>query len=152
MADLLPDENKLALNTELEIEAPPAAVWQVLTDLEAYRSWNPFIAEASGTLEQGAQLTIELTPSMGKPIRFRPTVLSADEPRELRWRGRMLWRMVSAEHYFTLTETPSGGTRLAHGQRLEGAMMRAFLERLTYVFRGFVMMNNALKARVESAP
>jgi uncharacterized protein YndB with AHSA1/START domain len=34
--------------TEIEIDASPSQVWQVLTDFEKYPTWNPFIKKISG--------------------------------------------------------------------------------------------------------
>jgi uncharacterized protein YndB with AHSA1/START domain len=34
--------------TEIEINAPPSRVWQILTDFEKYPTWNPFIKKISG--------------------------------------------------------------------------------------------------------
>jgi uncharacterized protein YndB with AHSA1/START domain len=39
--------------TEIEIDAPPSRVWEILTDFEKYASWNPFIKKISGTYQQG---------------------------------------------------------------------------------------------------
>jgi Polyketide cyclase / dehydrase and lipid transport len=34
--------------TEIEINAAPSRVWQVLTDFEKYPIWNPFIKKITG--------------------------------------------------------------------------------------------------------
>ena len=35
------------IHTQIDIGAPIGTVWDVLTDLAAYREWNPFVLEAS---------------------------------------------------------------------------------------------------------
>lgn len=37
--------------TEVEIAAPPNAVWAVLTGYEYYPEWNPFLTRLSGDKE-----------------------------------------------------------------------------------------------------
>ena len=37
------------LSAQVEIDATPERVWQVLTDLGAYAEWNPFIVSSAGT-------------------------------------------------------------------------------------------------------
>jgi len=36
------------IRTETEIKASPGKVWQVLTDFENHRNWNPFIRSIEG--------------------------------------------------------------------------------------------------------
>ena len=37
-----------------QIDAPPMAVWAVLTDLSRYPEWNPLFREASGQVAAGS--------------------------------------------------------------------------------------------------
>ena len=74
----------LHLRTNIDIDAAPEAVWEVLSDLRSYPSWNPFIREARGTLAPGERLEVQLQPARGRAMRFRPTVLAAEANRELR--------------------------------------------------------------------
>jgi Polyketide cyclase / dehydrase and lipid transport len=38
------------LRREIDIDAPPAAVWAVLTDTRSYSEWNPFMPHLAGEL------------------------------------------------------------------------------------------------------
>ena len=44
------------LHTEVVIDAPPEAVWDILTDLHRYPDWNPFVVSSEGSVEVGAKL------------------------------------------------------------------------------------------------
>src|SRR5688500_19176047 len=93
------------IRTETEIDAPPAAVWAVLTDFAAYPEWNPFITEASGTLTVGETLTLHMVPGQGRAQTFTPEVRAVRENAELVWLGALRWSwLFSAEHRFTLSE------------------------------------------------
>lgn len=37
------------LSASIEIDATPDEVWSVLTDLDAYNEWNPFIVSSGGS-------------------------------------------------------------------------------------------------------
>ena len=134
----------------VDIAATPEQVWEVLADLTAYGAWNPFIREASGTLEAGQRLAVTISPAAGKPMSFRPRVLVAESARELRWLGRVLLPgLLDGEHSFTL-EPVAGGTRLTQAERFSGVLV-PFVGRALDVGDDFAAMNDALRARAEDA-
>ncbi len=137
--------------TEIEINASAERVWQLLTDFAAYPQWNPFIRRAKGEAKPGARLKVYIQPSGAKGMSFRPTVLTAEANRELRWVGHLLVPgLFDGEHIFTIE--PMGANRVRFIQReiLTGLLVPLFalwLEANTR--RGFEEMNRALKARAE---
>lgn len=143
----------MQLRTELEIDAPPARVWEVLTDFSAYHEWNPFITAIAGELRTGAELTVTLSPPESRDATFRPRLLVCDAPHELRWRGHLFIKgLFDGEHYFKCQETAEGRTRFVHGEDFSGFFVKYVGQRLTHVARGFVYMNEALKSRIEGTP
>ena len=68
-----------ALHTEIDIDAPPDIVWAVLTDLERYPDWNPFVVSAEGRTVVGERLTNRLEPPGGTAMTFKPTVTEVTE-------------------------------------------------------------------------
>ncbi|MGF6888187.1 uncharacterized protein YndB with AHSA1/START domain [Nocardia sp. GAS34] len=48
------------IDESVEIDAPAAAVWQVLTDFPRYGEWNPFCVSAQTTLEPGAPIDMRV--------------------------------------------------------------------------------------------
>lgn len=145
----------MTLQTQIDIAAPPRAVWDVLTDFERHPAWNPFIRSISGEVRPGARLEVVLGPPGGRPMTFRPTVTRAEPPDSaggaFAWLGTLGagW-IFRGEHLFRL-EPHAGGTRLHHGEDFGGvlvALMRTSLD--TDTRRGFEAMNRALKAHVEA--
>jgi hypothetical protein len=137
--------------TEIEINAPPQAVWDVLTDFEGYDEWNP-VMEISGNPTEGDRLTMVLTLPDRKPQPFKPKVLVADEPAEFRWQGRLFVPgLYDGEHWFDLTPLEEGRrTRLTHAETFRGVLVGFINRRIgTEVETAFEEMNAALKARVE---
>jgi hypothetical protein len=141
----------LHLKTKLDIDAAPEAVWAVLGDLPSYSEWNPFIRQARGTVAAGERLALELQPTRGRAMRFRPTVRVAEPDRELRWVGRLLLPgLFDGEHRFTL-EPVAGGTRLVQEERFTGLLVPFLARSLRRgTLPGFELMNEALKQRVEA--
>jgi len=67
------------IRTEIEIEASPEKVWGILTDLDRYPDWNPFIKRASGDVREGEKLEILIEPPGGKAMVFKPIVKKVEE-------------------------------------------------------------------------
>ena len=146
--------NLLAISTSIDINAPDARVWDVLTDFAAYPRWNPFIRRVDGVLAPRARLSVRIQPPGGRVMRFRPTVLRVEPEREFAWRGRtFVPGLFDGEHFFLLEPAGAGAVRFIHGERFRGLLV-PFLRRTldTTTRRGFEAMNAALKARVEAAP
>lgn len=141
-----------SIETEIEISAPPEAVWQVLADGAAYPDWNPFVRQLDGDLAEGARLDVRIAPPSGDPMSFAPMVLVADENVELRWRGKLGVRGIfDGEHAFRLEETAQGTTILHHGESFRGLLGYPLFALVgTDTKAGFEAMNRALKSRVEA--
>jgi hypothetical protein len=137
------------IRTEVEIAAPPAAVWRVLTDLGRYRLWNPVIREATGTLAVGETLTLSMSSGGGAPRTMTPEVVALRENAELRWRGVLWWPWVfGAEHQFALSAA-GDGTRLVHSERFFGVLVPLLGRLIAQTELDFEDLNEALKERVE---
>jgi len=142
------------LRTEIEIEATPERVWQVLTDFAAFPEWNPFMTRAEGTARRGERLTIRMQPDGGRAMTFRPTVLEAEPNRHLRWVGRVVVPGVfDGEHSFSIERVGEGEVRLIQQEEFRGILvplMARSLDRNT--LPAFEKMNHALKRRAEERP
>ena len=136
------------LETNVHIDAKPEAVWEVLTDAEAYQDWNPHIRSMTGHLEEGARITNVMQTPTGGQITFRPRILALTPMQELRWLGRLgIPRVFDGEHYFLL-EPAGDGTLFTNGETFRGiALWWMSTEQFRESFEG---MNWALKARVEA--
>jgi uncharacterized protein YndB with AHSA1/START domain len=149
-----PSTWRRVLSCEIAIDAPPDAVWAVLTDLASHRAWNSYAPEWSGELVPGGALHIVAKPG-GSTRRFRATVREVDPPRRLVYESRIgapaLMRM---SHEIELRDEPAGaGPRctLVQHERISGLLVplvwRIF-ERQAGA--GFTRMNEDLKRAAEA--
>lgn len=144
---------KHEIRTEIDIDATPDVVWKVLTDLDNYREWNPFIVSSLGQVRVGEKLTNSLQRPGKKVMTFKPTVTVVEPGKTFEWLGRLgLPGIFDGRHRFELQGLPDGGTRLVHGEKLNGLLVRVLRSSLdTETKQGFMDMNVALKARAEAA-
>lgn len=143
---------KKELYTEIEINASPGKVWQILTDFEAYPNWNPFIKKIKGDLAVGEKLEVFIQPSGAKGMSFKPTLLAVEEEKELRWLGKLFVSgLFDGEHFFKIEMLSEKTVKFIHGENFKGLLVGFLAKSLdTDTLRGFREMNEALKNLAEN--
>ena len=138
------------LHTQIEINATPERVWQVLTDFASYAEWNPFITAAEGNAVEGDRLHVRIDPPGGRAASFRPTVTVAEVPKRLEWLGKLLFKgLFDGRHRFEI-EATSGGTNFIQSEEFTGVLVPLLAKSLDGPTReGFELMNRAIKERAE---
>src|SRR6202022_3919871 len=118
------------LQASIQIASTPQRVWAVLTDLPAYRRWNPFIISASGRVQVGATLTNRMHDTTGDTT-FTPTVLVVEPGRELRWVGKVgPGGIFDGQHTFTITQIAPGRVLLTQREDFSGVAVPFYEGRL----------------------
>jgi uncharacterized protein YndB with AHSA1/START domain len=104
--------------SEIEIAAPPDAVWDVLTDFERWPSW----------LSDVKSMSIEGPVAAGTVFRWKAgpgtitsTIQRVERPRLIAWMGRTLG--IDAVHFWDLEER-DGGTFVRTAESYEGLTAR----------------------------
>ena len=146
-------DNMLSLNieTELVIHATARDIWNVLTDFDAYPTWNPFIQSITGNFKHGGRLNVQIHPTHGKAMTFKPTIMELEPEHSLVWLGRFLMpHLLDGEHRFTLYPLADGSTRLVHSETFHGILLPIMRKQLSLITTDFEKMNTALQARVKA--
>jgi hypothetical protein len=139
------------LRTQIEIEATPERVWEILTDFAAYPEWNPFIQTIEGRAAPGSKLEVRIEPPGGRAMTFKPTVLEAAPRQELRWLGRVLVPgLFDGEHSLRIEPIGDSRVRFVQAERFTGVLVPLLGKGLEKTQRGFTAMNEALKRRAEA--
>ena len=141
------------IRSEIEIEAPPEMVWDVLMDFESYPSWNPFILWVNGRAELGSKLKARLEPPGSRGMTFRPTVTTLKPHSTFGWLGRLgVPGVFDGAHRFELEPLDGRRTRFIQSERfdgiLAGPLKRSIRDR---TLTGFEAMNRALAERARTA-
>ncbi len=141
-----------ALRTEIEIQARPEQVWQVLVDLNKYPEWNPFIHHAVGKASVGEKVDITFR-SGSKEMTLHCTVIKVEPNRELCWKYHIILPAVfQGEHSFVIESTGDNKVRFIDREIFTGLLIPLQAKDIdTNSRRGFEEMDKALKARVEAS-
>lgn len=139
------------LRTEIEIQAPPEQVWQVLTDLKKYSEWNPFIHHAIGQAKAGEKVDITFR-SGSKEMTLHCTVIKVEPNRGLSWKYHVILPFLfQGEHSFVIEPAGDNKVRFIDREIFTGLLIPLQARDIdTNSRRGFEEMDRALKARVEA--
>jgi hypothetical protein len=136
------------ITTHLTVSAPVDDVWETLTDLASYRSWNPFITAAAGTISVGERLDLTIQPPGGRVMRFRPWVTAVDQHHYVEWLGHLaLPGLYDGRHSFTLTPMAGRRTLVQQSETFTGVLTPVTGSVLARTRAGFIAMNQALAHR-----
>jgi hypothetical protein len=139
------------LRTEIEIQASAEKVWQILTGLEKYPEWNPFIRHAIGKAEVDKTVDIDFQPD-SKGLKLHCTVIVAEPNRELCWKYHFIHPVLfRGEHSFTINRMGDNQIRFIDREIFYGWLVPLQAKDIdTNTKSGFEAMDKALKARAET--
>jgi len=138
------------METTIDIDAPPAVVWDVLSEFERYAEWNDYM-RIEGAPVAGARLTVTPGPEAGRQPFVTSRVLRAEPEYELRWLGHLYVRgLCDGEHCFTIENLGNGRSRLTQAERFAGLLAGPFVRRYgRRTAATFESVNRAIKRRAE---
>ena len=140
------------IETEIEIEATPERVWEVLTDFAQYGDWNPFMTEIEARLDVGARARVRLQPPGGRGMTFKPRITAVGPGQGFEWLGHLLVRgLFDGRHRFEIQRVSEDRARFVQSESFGGVLAPLILRLIgKNTERGFESMNAALKARAEA--
>ena len=135
----------------LDIAAPAAVVWEVITDLPRYGDWNPFVSSCESTLRPGdpIDMTVHL---MKRPQQQREWMSEYHEGRGFAYRMKPVpGGALSSARWHDITPVDDGHCRYLSHFELRGWLMPVVRGLLGARLRaGFAGMNAGVKERAES--
>jgi hypothetical protein len=137
--------------TDIIIEASAERVWQALTDVASYPSWNPVLRRVHGNLAVEQTLTVVRIGADGGEVVERPTVIHFRPVREIRWRTRLgLPWLLDTERGFKIERLGPEQVRFVHWQSRSGLLAYLVMGTSESAARDQLdVLNLALKAQVE---
>jgi hypothetical protein len=141
----------LRIEHRVGIQAPAEVIWEVISDLESWSQWNTLYPKASGQIRIGAVLELTLALPGQAEQQIRPTVLEWVPNDQLHWRLTMLGGLVKTTRYFEIESLAEASCIVSNGELFAGLMGPRIGKRMARnIYRAFVSMDEALKARAEA--
>lgn len=142
----------MEITTSIIFNAASEKVWDILIDFENYGKWNPFIKSIVGEVKVGNTLQVTIEPPNGSTMKFKPTLLVVNPQKELRWKGKLLFKgLFDGEHFFYIIDNENGTITFTQREKFTGILIPFFKKMIQVNTKnGFVLMNEKLKEIAES--
>jgi hypothetical protein len=133
--------------TRISIQAPPEAIWRILTDAASYPAWNSTVDRVEGRIAAGEKITVhtKLAPGHAFPVR----VAEFEPARRMVWRGGMPLGLFKGERTFELSQTAQGGVEFAMAESFSGLLAPLIARSIPDLQPAFDQFAACLKARAE---
>jgi hypothetical protein len=131
---------------EIDIAAPPAAVWAVLVDTPNWPRFDPFCDRIEGVaaLGQTIKAFTKLAPGRAFPVK----VLTFDAPKTMVWSGGMPFGLFTGVRTYTITPRGSGA-HFRMTEEFSGPMLALIGKSLPDMTEPFDAFCKGLKAEAE---
>ncbi len=139
------------IRTEIEIAASPLKVWDILTDLDKWKEWNPIVNQASGNPTLGSKISITMSGKDGKDANnYTPLIIKFEESKSFHWRAEMMASFLFTNERIIELEETDLGTRLIQIETFSGLLVSLFWGKMEkHVPAMLKSMNEALKELAE---
>lgn len=141
---------KNSIVTEIIINASASEVWKLLTDLNGFEKWNPFLIKSEGEVKPGSRL-INTMHTDSTTMTFKPVVQQVVENEYFDWLGHLfIPGIFDGHHYFKIESINESQIKLIHGENFSGLLASVIFRRIGNETRAaFIQMNQALKLQLE---
>jgi uncharacterized protein YndB with AHSA1/START domain len=128
-------------SVEIDIDAQPARVWALLSDLEGWTKWTSTIVELRGKLAIGER--IQLRSSLAPERLFNLKIKVLEQSKKL------VWGDVLGSREYTLTSNSRGGTRFSMVEIIGGPIFPLFAKMIPPFDDSFTQFALDLKKAIE---
>lgn len=139
------------IEDRIGIHAPAEVIWDIVHDLSRWREWNPTYPRATGQVRIGETLTLTLALPGQPEQEIKAKVLDWAPNEQLHWQLSLMGGLIKTLRYIEISPLAETGCVVDNGELFGGLMGPSLGKRMRGpVRRGFLAMNEALKARAEA--
>lgn len=129
------------------ISANPQAVWNLLTDADAYPEWNPAVLDIKGRIAEGER--IRLTSIVNPKREFKLNVSDMRPPKSMVWSDGMPLGLFKGVRTFVISPTEDGGSDFRMEEVYSGLLAPLITKSIPDMTNSFEQFADGLKAAAE---
>jgi hypothetical protein len=140
------------LEHRIGIQAPAETVWEIVSDLKAWPSWNPYYSQFDVDLRIGAPAVITLTLPESQPRTVKGNVIDWIPYEQVHIGVKFMGSLWQATRYLEIDAVSKDACILANGDYHFGALARFMPRALRATSRRvFEHTNEMIKQKAEAA-
>lgn len=142
------------IETSIVIQASADHVWSILTDLDGYVNWNPFIISAKGSLVVGQPLQLRRATDINTALYHGTVTVVNVEGYTLSWRMHLITSaLLNTVYTFTIEPQDTESVRFTQRETLSGLISKVFRRDWLHTLQSrMVAESKALKRLAENKP
>lgn len=134
----------------LGVAAPAHVVWEVVSDIESWPSWNPIYPKAKGKLGFGEALQLTVALPDREPFDLNATVVEWVPEEQILWTTKP-GAFVQTTRYIEIDKLTDTACIFSNGEMFQGMMARSAARKNgRAMYRAFEQMGEIVKARAEA--
>jgi hypothetical protein len=141
----------IKFEARIGVQAPPAVLWDLLSDPARWPSWCPIYPQAAGEIRIGARLSLTVDLPGKAPRQAAPTILDWVPQEQILWSDRVWRGWAKPMRFIEIDQLDANACIVANGEVYRGTFAELYAEANRKALkRGFAVFNEALKAEAES--
>jgi hypothetical protein len=130
-----------------DIRSHPDRIWKLLTDAEAFPTWNPTVDRIEGTISPGQTIKVFVKVNPGRAF---PVKVTHFEPgRRMVWSGGMPLGLFKGERTYDLTRVSDGLVHFKMREEYSGPMLPMIWSSIPDLGPSFEAFARSLKVAAE---
>lgn len=129
------------------IQAPPDAVWAILTDAPGYSRWDSGVERVEGDIAPGEKIKVLTKANPGRAFPVKVTEFTPD--RKMTWSGGMPLGLFKGVRNFALAPEGNGGTKFHMREEYTGPLLPMIWRSMPDLGPSFRRFADGLMAKAE---
>lgn len=140
----------IVINFEHTIAASQQTVWEVISDLQSYGEWNPFVVACESSLQVGSPIVMRVNLLPPFPLRQKETIQGHRDGEYLSYGIKLPLGALSSCRQHRLSTNKDGSTHYESLFELKGWLSPMVKVMMSKALRkGFGGMSGGIKQRAE---
>ena len=142
----------LKIEHRIGVQTPAPVIWEMVSDINGWPAWNPLYPKASGEIQFGSVLELEVAIPGEKPRTIRPKIRDWTPNEQIIWDLQLMGGLIRSTRYIEIETLDNGNCIFSNGEIFEGLGMGLIGRQVRRRIKaGFTAFGETVRDRAEAA-